>query len=251
MFAAILLVCLATLNPLDFFFSGPFSTKVVADKRQKKPQQEQPKKKTPTQEEKQTLATNFFFIFYHQTLQQIRWEVKERKGKPTEALFHNGCRKLWIGRLSRAATAHWRSGGHHRLRRRRRRELQGEQRRGPSGPWRPKLSQAAVCAAAAGGGTCGTGSGCCATPACLHRWRYYSSTTTHCRIARASLIVVVVLLLLSFPSPSSGPCASSRTALQRQHPCKHARTHARRRSSNTRIARIPSQPASNFAKKRN
>jgi hypothetical protein len=94
MFAAILLVCLATLNPLDFFFSGPFSTKVVADKRQKKPQQEQPKKKTPTQEEKQTLATNFFFIFYHQTLQQIRWEVKERKGKPTEALFHNGCRKL-------------------------------------------------------------------------------------------------------------------------------------------------------------
>jgi len=74
--------------------------------------------------------------------------------------------------------------------------LQGEQRRGPSGPWRPKLSQAAVCAAAAGGGTCGTGSGCCATPAYLHRWRYYSSTTTHCRIARASLIVVVVLLLL-------------------------------------------------------
>jgi hypothetical protein len=45
MFAAILLVCLATLNPLDFFFSSPFSTKVVADKRQKKPQQQQPKKK--------------------------------------------------------------------------------------------------------------------------------------------------------------------------------------------------------------
>jgi hypothetical protein len=45
MFAAILLVCLATLNPLDFFFSSPFSTKVVADKRQKKPQQQKPKKK--------------------------------------------------------------------------------------------------------------------------------------------------------------------------------------------------------------